>query len=1024
VNFLLYPFRKVEMRRLVVMTGLLLLLFSPDFSWARGGGGCLEEGTPVWTPRGPVPIEKVAAGDQVWGLTGGRFQGVTVQTVTRVRPEEFLEISAGGARLRITPEHPVMVGPGVYRQAGRLLPGETVFQVRHGVPAPVPVQSLRRLASRRPAYNLLVSPGGTFVAGDLIFHNKGCFLPESPILRADGTEVMISAVKPGDTLWAFQPDGHLVPTRTLSVLRHEVDGYVLMKTERATLRVTAEHPFYTGRGTFKTVEALKPGDTVLAFDGKWLAEQRILSLERVRERVPVYNLQTDQPHTFFACGVAVHNKGGGCFPAGTEIAVPKGRKAIEELAMGDEVQSVDLDGRSVQTKVKTIFVSKSPLLKIRTTRGTLLTTRDHPIGLGEGRFRPAGDLLSGDRITRWEDGRLRDGIVQGIEATAGETLVFNLEVDRPHTFVAGGMVVHNKGGGCLPAGTPVHTPQGQIPIERLSPGNPVLAIDSQGSIVSTRVEKIFSTRAIVLNVITEAGILRTTPDHPLGCLDGGFVPAGELHPGQQVLVWKVGFLRPAKVIRTAWEERSQPVYNLSVGGPNTFLAAGFLTHNKGGGSFRSSSSRSSSSGGGSGGSSRTETVIFIIFIIICFVFILFLLIVAATLSSKKKEENLDFVYNRDQITPKAEKTRKLLAFLSRQDPSISGETLRKLTEATFLKLQECWGKREYGPMKPLLMPDLFAQHTSQLQGLIRNHEINRIDDLRVEQIDLVNVRYTEKTDQREFTALITAMARDYYLDDRSGKFLRGDQTPAHFQEFWTFQLMNGRWLLREIEQAGESDLLREENFAEMLTDDTLKGIYGEAAAPQGKAGPWLEKEVEKKANRIDRLLNFLSQTDSLWDRTRMLKKAREIFMEVYLAREKGNLEEIPAAGLFPAAADDLRSQLESARKEGLIVEYRNLCVRKVELLLVRNFAENTRDEFTVRISAHAQRIIRRGEQVLRGQEYVTPFEEYWTFGRLDGQWKLKEVLPPGQGKKAVDLENVDEDSGPGQLQWYYRQPRG
>ena len=116
----------------------------------------------------------------------------------------------------------------------------------------------------------------------------------------------------------------------------------------------------------------------------------------------------------------------------------------------------------------------------------------------------------------------------------------------------------------------------------------------------------------------------------------------------------------------------------------------------------------------------------------------------------------------------------------------------------------------------------------------------------MERIDLVNVRYTEKADQREFTALITASARDYYLDDRSGKFLRGDQTPARFQEFWTFQLMNGRWLLREIEQAGESDILKDENYAEMLTEETLKGIYGEAAAPKGRRGPGWKKRWNRK----------------------------------------------------------------------------------------------------------------------------------------------------------------------------------
>ncbi len=47
-------------------------------------------------------------------------------------------------------------------------------------------------------------------------------------------------------------------------------------------------------------------------------------------------------------------------------------------------------------------------------------------------------------------------------------------------------------------------------------------------------------------------------------------------------------------------------------------------------------------------------------------------------------------------------------------------------------------------MGSLLMPNLFTQHVAQLQGLTRNHEINRIDNLKIEQIDLVNVRYAEK----------------------------------------------------------------------------------------------------------------------------------------------------------------------------------------------------------------------------------------------------------------------------------------
>ena len=1010
------------MKRLVGLAGLFLLLLSPGPTWARGGGGCLEEGTPIRTPQGPVAIERLGVGDRVWSMASGRLREAKVRTVIRVAPEEYLELSAGGTRVRVTPEHPIMVAPGTYRQAGSLFPGDLVFLFRAGALKAEAVQSIHRRPGKRPAYNLLVSPGGTFISGDLVLHNKGCFLPDSPILRADGTETLISAVKPGDALWAFTPDGRLVPTRTLSVLRLPADEYFLMKTDRVTLRVTAEHPFYVGRGTFKTVEVLNPGDAILAFDGQWLAEQRIVSLERVRERVQVYNLRTDQPHTFFVAGVAVHNKGGGCFPAGTGIATPQGARPIEALAAGEEVLSIDPAGQTVRSPVKTILVNKSPLLKIKTSGGSLLATEDHPIGLGEGRFRPAGDLRPGDRIARWKDGRLTTEMVRDVDPGPGEGLVFNLEVAGPHTFIAEGVVVHNKGGGCLPSGTPIGTLQGLIPIERLSKASHVQAVDPQGKMVFTRIAKIFSTRALVRTVETDAGLLRATVDHPVGCPDGAFVPAGRLYPGQKVLVWKNDALQAATVLRTRWEERPQPVYNLSVGWPNTFLAAGFVTHNKGGGGSRSSGSRSSSGGSG-------QDLTWTGFFLFCFALIFFMILLPIIIHavkfaiSRKKGENLDFVYPRNQITPKAEKTEKLLAFLSRQDSSVSPETLRHLAEATFLKLQDCWGKREYGPMGALLLPDLFTQHTAQLQGLARNHEINRIDDLKVERIDTVNVRYTEKADQREFTALITASARDYYLDDRSGKFLRGDQTPARFQEFWTFQMMNGRWLLREIEQAGESDILKDENYAEMLTEETLKGIYGEATVPQGKAGPWLEKEVEQKATRIDRLINFLSQTDKLWNRNRMLERARRVFLDVYLGRETGDPARVAAADLFPKAAEDLKIQVGYWKNEGVRVEYRNLCVRKVELLLVRNFADNTRDEFTVRISAHAQRIIRKGDQGVSEQETVTPFEEYWTFGRLDGQWKLKGVLPPGQGKKAVAQENLDEDSSAGQLQWYYRQPR-
>jgi predicted lipid-binding transport protein (Tim44 family) len=1013
--------RKVRMGWMMWWSAVLLLCLSPVISWARGGGGCIAEGMLILTPDGSIAIERLKKGDPVWSVVEGRLRRAEVQALTAVEPEEYLEVSTSGARLEVTAEHLLMVGEGEYRLADRTKKGDTVFETRNGKLETVRVLSVHRVAANRPAYNLLVSPGGTFVTEGIVVHNKGCFLPDSQILRVDGTESTISAIKPGDELLAFKLEGHMVRTRVREILRLKVDEYFLLKTDQATLRVTAEHPFYVGHGTFKTVEALKEGDTVFAWDGQWLAEQRVVSLQKVHDRVDVFNLQTDHPNTFFAGHLAVHNKGGGggCFPSGTKVATPNGSVSIETLISGDQVFAVNNDGRTVRTTVKVLFISKSPVMHVETSGEVFAVTEEHPVGIGAGKFRQVGELRPGDRILKWKEGRLVTKKVRAISSSAGDELVFNLQVDEPNTFIADGIVVHNKGGGCFPAGTPISTPKGETPIEKLSPGEAVLALDPRGRMVETRVEKIFETRSLVLAVETDKGLLRTTPDHPVGLPGGEFLPAGRLRPGQKILAWNDGGVRSATILRTRMDEREEPVYNLSVGSPNTFLASNFLTHNKGG---SSSSSHSSSSGGGSG-SSAGDWFVFVFMGIFVIVFII--VFIAAWKGGKgtSKTENLDFVYDRNKVSSKAGKTEKLLIFLGQQDPSVKPEGLRKLVDSTFRKLQECWQSRSYDPMKLLLMPDLFNQHTAQLNRMIANHEINKIEKLNVEYIDLVNVRYTEKPDQREFTALITASAQDYYVDDPTGKFLRGDKAAARFQEFWTFHNVGGQWLLREIEQSGESDMLKEANFGEMLTDDTIKGIYGEVAKKKGEAGPWLEKETEEKATRIDRMLNFLVQTDKLWDRGEMLERARQVFMSVYLARESGDLNQVPALDLFPTVAENVGNQIKRWQSEGVKVEYRNICVRKAELILVRNFADNTKDEYTVRISAHAQRIIRKGEEVQNEQEYVSPFEEYWTFGRLDKQWKLKEVLPPAFGKKKITAENVDEESGPRQMQWYYRQTR-
>ncbi len=709
----------------------------------------------------------------------------------------------------------------------------------------------------------------------------GCFLPDTLVLKADGTSAFISEVRPGDALAAFTPEGEVVSTTVRRILTHEVDVYWVLTTDRIMLRVTSEHPFFIGNGEFRTLEALKLGDVIFGFDGRGLSSQTIRSLDRIEARTLVYNLQTDAPNTFFANGIAVHNKGGGCFTPGTQVKTASGEVPIENLRPGDKVVGISDGNQPLEATVEACLAQRARVLALDTDRGVLHTTSDHPLRLPRGGFREAGKLAVGDDLVFMAQNGAQPARILSITLAPEETTVFNLSVSWPHTFVADGFWVHNKGGS---------------------------------------------------------------------------------------------------------------------------------SHSSGGG-FHSSSS------GGSGGSSGDPT--WVLFVVI----LIFIIIVIAAKAQSKKNEDLDYVYSGSEITRKSSKTLQLLQFIAKVDPPYTPEALVVVAKTAFLQLQHCWQERRYEPMKALLMPDLYAAHCGQINGLVRNHEINLIEGVAIEAIDLVNVRYPHAENAREFTALITARARDYYLDDRTQAFLRGDQEPARFQEFWTFQRQNGQWLLREIEQTRESEKLKEENFFETFTDDGLQKVYDHTAHEGGPAGPWLEKETATKATRIERLLNFLVLTDQIWNRQGMIERARQVFLPVMLAWESGDPGKLPIDFLFPEIAESHRQGIATLHADGQSVEYRNLCVRKVELVWVRNFKDNNQDEFTARISAHAQYICRQGDRILRQDEFVSPFEEFWTFGRRDGQWKLKEIVPATEGENLIKEENIDEESSAEQLRWFYGKTR-
>lgn len=131
--------------------------------------------------------------------------------------------------------------------------------------------------------------------------------------------------------------------------------------------------------------------------------------------------------------------GGGCFTGDTEILMADGSlKDIAEVRVGDMVMAFDHRGPLEPCRVVQTFVHHSkPTLMIDGCQ----TTAEHPFLATDGCWHRAQHIQPGwGLITATGE----PWVVQSVRGNQALETVYNLEVDRLHTYVAAGFRVHNK----------------------------------------------------------------------------------------------------------------------------------------------------------------------------------------------------------------------------------------------------------------------------------------------------------------------------------------------------------------------------------------------------------------------------------------------------------------------------------------------------------------------------------------------------------------------------------------------------
>lgn len=144
--------------------------------------------------------------------------------------------------------------------------------------------------------------------------------------------------------------------------------------------------------------------------------------------------------------------------------------------------------------------------------------------------------------------------------------------------------------GCFPHGTLISTPGGLVRIEAIQEGDTVYSVTTTGEKKSLVVSSIFRTHNRLWNIETEAGLLRTTETQPLCVSITAHQPAGELQPGDRILIWHEAFspdqellvaeVQHTTVLSVQKTDSIVPVINLVLGNKEPFIANGYLARSK------------------------------------------------------------------------------------------------------------------------------------------------------------------------------------------------------------------------------------------------------------------------------------------------------------------------------------------------------------------------------------------------------------------------------------------------------------
>jgi len=177
--------------------------------------------------------------------------------------------------------------------------------------------------------------------------------------------------------------------------------------------------------------------------------------------------------------------------------------------------------------------------------------------------------------------------------------------------------------------------------------------------------------------------------------------------------------------------------------------------------------------------------------------------------------------------------------------------------------------------------------------------------------------------------------------------------------------------------------------------------------------------LHRKVELVEKALNYIEKHDPVWRKEHLQRTVRRTFLEVQRAwseRDREALRRYLTSELY-AEWEGLLNRMEEAGQRNVI---RDIEIRGIMLIDIRDYTDDTMDRFTARISYRAVKytVNESGEWVEPAwAENLDPnpgkekkeFLEFWTFQRTGKDWKLAAVEQEWKEGNYTDSEPVLAD---------------